>query len=654
MSEERELVKKRGSFKGRLTAFVTFLDSLKDRTLTNCDMAELQLRIGKMESLYEQYDEVQLRLECLVEDIKLQFSERSDFESLYYKSLSRAQNIISDYNKDNESMESCKGSHTNVHKPVKLPTIQLPKFSGLYTNWLEFRDTFSSLVHCNDSIDEINKFHYLRASLEGSAAVVINSIEFSSSNYSVAWQLLCDRFDNKRLLIQNHVSALFNIESIIKESSVALKSLIDLINKDLRALESLGEPVKQWDTLLIYIMTRKLDQKTYREWEEYKGRIDKDSPITFEDFIKFLRDRADLIETLELSRNNCSQTSNKSCPKIKSMVATQSLNYSVNNDEMSRKVCPNCNRDHSLNNCPQFLALSNDARFKLLPTFKICFNCFRSGHYANKCKKPGCKLCKRRHNTLVHTDNKCTEVNTVNGNSNNSSPSSSVPSASTDTSNVALSANIASSRDHKQRDVLLSTAQVKLRDNNGVVHVARAVLDSGSTSSFITDRLCRQLKLATTQVNKCILGINNVTSHAGKLSRVRITSMDDSITFDLNCFVLPYITSNVPCREVNYSTLNIPLNITLADPTFCKPAEVDILIGADLFWDLLGSHKIKLGTGKPVLYETSLGWIVSGPISQNSISLLCSDLKCNFSKTVSDNNTDLENIRPDLRLDRSV
>ncbi|XP_050555965.1 uncharacterized protein LOC118281405 isoform X1 [Spodoptera frugiperda] len=359
-----------------------------------------------------------------------------------------------------------KGSHTNVHKPVKLPTIQLPKFSGLYTNWLEFRDTFSSLVHCNDSIDEINKFHYLRASLEGSAAVVINSIEFSSSNYSVAWQLLCDRFDNKRLLIQNHVSALFNIESIIKESSVALKTLIDLINKDLRALESLGEPVKQWDTLLIYIMTRKLDQKTYREWEECKGRIDKDSPITFEDFIKFLRNRADLIETLELSRNNCSQTSNKSCPKIKSMVATQSLNHSVNNNEMSRKVCPNCNNDHSLNNCPQFLALSNDARFKLLPTFKICFNCFRSGHYANKCKKPGCKLCKRRHNTLVHTDNKCTEVNTVNGNLNNSSPSSSVPSASTDTSNVALSANIASSHDHKQRDVLLSTAQVKLRDHN--------------------------------------------------------------------------------------------------------------------------------------------------------------------------------------------
>ncbi|KAH9641532.1 hypothetical protein HF086_011424 [Spodoptera exigua] len=70
MSEERDLVKKRGSFKGRFTAFVTFLDSLKDKVLSSCDVSELQLRVGKMESLYEQYDEVQLRLECIADDLK--------------------------------------------------------------------------------------------------------------------------------------------------------------------------------------------------------------------------------------------------------------------------------------------------------------------------------------------------------------------------------------------------------------------------------------------------------------------------------------------------------------------------------------------------------------------------------------------------------
>lgn len=301
MSEERELVKKRGSFKGRLTAFHNFLDASSNKQLTSCEIKELQLRMGKIEALYEQYDEVQLRLECLVDDVKAQFSERAEFESLYYKTLSRSHELISKYKNDNESVNSDKCSRISQRKPVKLPTIQLPKFNGCYSNWLEFRDTFTSLIHCNDEIDQINKFHYLRASLEGSAAVVINSIGFSASNYDIAWKLICDRFDNKRLLVQNHVSSLFNLNTISKESSVALKGMIDQLNKNLRTLESLGEPVQHWDTLLIYIVTRKLSQQTYREWEEHKGRIDKDSTITFDAFLQFIRTRADLVETLELT-----------------------------------------------------------------------------------------------------------------------------------------------------------------------------------------------------------------------------------------------------------------------------------------------------------------------------------------------------------------
>ena len=223
MSEERELVKKRGSFKGRLTIFISYLDAMIDKTLSSCDVTELQLRLGKLESLYEQYDEVQLRLECMVDDAKAQLSERCEFETLYFKALSRAQQLLSKSNKENDSVcdKSTRGS--GYKHNIKLPIIQLPKFNGVYTNWLEFRDTFTSLIHNNDEIDEINKFHYLRASLEGSAAVVVQSIEFSASNYDVAWNLICDRFNNKRLLVQNHLSALCNIDIITKESSAAFE-----------------------------------------------------------------------------------------------------------------------------------------------------------------------------------------------------------------------------------------------------------------------------------------------------------------------------------------------------------------------------------------------------------------------------------------------
>ncbi|KAF9412464.1 hypothetical protein HW555_009034 [Spodoptera exigua] len=395
---------------GRLTAFVTFLDSLKDKVLSSCDVSELQLRMGKMESLYEQYDEVQLRLECIADDLKVQNSERTEFESLYYKALSRAQIILND-------------------------------------------------------------------------------------------------------------------------------RLIDQLNKDLRALESLGEPVKHWDTFLIYHVTQKIDHRTYREWEEFKGRIDKESSITFDMFMQFLRTRADLIENLErLRTNNNSQTAGRSNPKIKSMLVNQPHNSS--SIETAPKVCPKCHsNDHQLNNCPQFLALSVDARIKLLPTYKICFNCLRSGHFANKCKKAGCKLCKRRHNTLIHVDSTDKIIaNTHSGNSsNNNLSSSSVPSATTVANNVTLSAHIASSQGHTQRDVLLSTALIKLRDHTGCVHVVRSVLDSGSTSSFITERLCKKLNLFTSQVIEYYI---KVLERAGFPS---VTRTHQTLMFMLGSSLLFYL-----------------------------------------------------------------------------------------------------------------
>lgn len=52
---------------------------------------------------------------------------------------------------------------------VKLPVIDIPKFSGDYSEWLSFCDAFSSLVHTNRSLNNIQKFQYLRSALMGSA-----------------------------------------------------------------------------------------------------------------------------------------------------------------------------------------------------------------------------------------------------------------------------------------------------------------------------------------------------------------------------------------------------------------------------------------------------------------------------------------------------
>jgi len=61
----------------------------------------------------------------------------------------------------------------------------------------------------------------------------------------------------------------------------------------------------------------------------------------------------------------------------------------------------------------------------------------------------------------------------------------------------------------------------------------------------------------------------------------------------------------------------MPRNLKLADPQFNVSSKVDILIGAEIFWDLLCVGQIQATNYHPTLQKTRLGWILAGRIANN-------------------------------------
>ena len=137
------------------------------------------------------------------------------------------------------------------------------------------------------------------------------------------------------------------------------------------------------------------------------------------------------------------------------------------------------------------------------------------------------------------------------------------------------------------------------------------LLDSASLVNFITERCVQRLKLARNHSATSIQGINNVntaTHHSVSIHlRLRRTDWHTSLT----CAVLPNITSNSPATKLDTTSWNLPSDILLADEHFDRPSTIDLLIGADLFFEILLSNR-RTRKGYPVLQETVLGWIVSG------------------------------------------
>ncbi|XP_073946719.1 uncharacterized protein isoform X2 [Choristoneura fumiferana] len=443
-------------------------------------------------------------LELLCDPPDEQYADREMFESQYYRLVASARNLLpAGADKDGSpgspsrsgsvaSYDNDKSGGTCEHtKRFNLPKINIPIFNGSYQHWLEFRDIFTSMIHSNRELDNISKFHYLRASLQGNAAMIVKNIDFTNNNYTIAWNLLCDRYNNSRLLVNNHVQALFNVESVSKESSRSLRYLIDVTNKNIRALTTLNQPTEHWDTLIIHMMSTKLDPITNLKWEEHRN-TGSDAP-TLADFCTFLRNRADLLETLE---ENKAKNSKFDHPKSKSFIVVSDSQKSQQNNFSSGKYsktnkCPLCKDEHTLYNCNAFRDLSIEDRVVKAKQFNVCLNCLRTGHSQNKCQSPHCRYCRYKHNTLLHLekrDSSSNDYNSVPIQENVALPVDNQTYYEPPTDNVTLSTNITQQTTAPQ--ILLSTAMVKVYDSNGNKHTARLLLDNGSTANFISHELC--------------------------------------------------------------------------------------------------------------------------------------------------------------------
>ena len=86
-----------------------------------------------------------------------------------------------------------------------MPNIDLPSFSGKYTEWTSFIDQFESAVHGNPNLRDAEELNYLKSSIRGEANDLVKNIAITDVNYELARRTLMDRFDNMRFNVSMHL-----------------------------------------------------------------------------------------------------------------------------------------------------------------------------------------------------------------------------------------------------------------------------------------------------------------------------------------------------------------------------------------------------------------------------------------------------------------
>ena len=153
----------------------------------------------------------------------------------------------------------------------------------------------------------------------------------------------------------------------------------------------------------------------------------------------------------------------------------------------------------------------------------------------------------------------------------------------------------------------------------------RLILDSGSQKTYITQRVKETLGLKS--VTKEKLYIKTFGSDCSNVKTVDIVNVclknvSSDETLIVTAHVVPMICSPLSHQAVQfakqrYSHLE---GILLSESDSGDNMEVEILIGADQFWNV-ANGETRRGNGGPVALNTRFGWTLSGPVENTP----CSD-----------------------------
>ena len=198
-----------------------------------------------------------------------------------------------------------------------------------------------------------------------------------------------------------------------------------------------------------------------------------------------------------------------------------------------------CSGSHSISQCNRYKQLGTRQSKAVVRKLKLCINSLGRHFVADCPSKFSCRTCNGRHHTSLHFDRPVEQQSGVTSGATFSGPS-----------------------------VILSTAMVGIDETAGKTLMFRALLDSGSQTSFITADAASTLNIARSTVGVNISGIGG-RQHAAKESVNLVVGLQK---LPVTALVLNSIAGNIPSQPINLKQLKSMKKVALADENFLNLA----------------------------------------------------------------------------------
>ncbi|KAJ8982007.1 hypothetical protein NQ317_004094 [Molorchus minor] len=598
-----EKLKKFKAYRTSALNEINVLSTLADRARTDKTVRSLfKVRCAEIDTIRDDFNKhhhsvVSTLLTDPEQDLDSEDVIREGFLSEFYKIKSVFSDLF-DNDLSDPSVVNNATLHSVNQSHVRLPKIELKKFS---------------------------------ASLHGQPLSIVRTLPLTSDNYNIAYRTLVERYSNKRLCAQAHWAEMEGTPKIDADNSMALRKLLDTFSENLAALKSLKFPTEHWDFILVMMLLKRLDNATVTRFEmEHRSS----EVPSYAKLIDFLNDHCVVLDTLKMSAG----PSKRFVTSVYRPNSTNNRTTALFSNKSPSSCCTFCKENHSLYTCQNFISISPAERHSFCKNLRLCFNCLSSSHDLRTCKSQSCckKCSSRSHHTLLHFDKHGVShsgLTAANSSSTIAEPAASAA-ANAATPHLHLpgpsNTNIFSGSGTLAHDtsVLLATAYIDVLDNHGTYQTLRCLLDSGSMSSFITQKAVHKLGLTTSAYSIEIKGLSSMKSSISNgrtaLSFKPVQKREPIIHTD--AIVLSKICDNLPGSYISPQNWTHITHLPLADPKFYSPGCIDILLGADVFSKILLNGRLSGNSRGPDAVNTIFGYVLLGNTATSHRSVISSGL----------------------------
>ena len=559
-----------------------------------------------------------LRHECRKADLSKEHPLKTELETCRTL-LTRLNSELATQKESRDTASSSSSVSVSSPSPFikeeegKLPSLDIPTFHGDIMEWSTFWASFKSTIDSR-RLSNTNKLTYLRKAIKDpESQTLLHSPSETPDFYLEVVKNLQDRFNRTKEIHRQLVNKLIQLPPV-KAQRTDLRRRVDSLKHILSSIQHTGHyDIKSFLTSLVY---HTLPVKLQTLWEQNVRKVKGVSPV--DDLILFISEHAETLPATSASTPSAAPSQEKKPskrPERKQDNRQRPGVHAVTQPTSYRWDCILCKPEkHPLHICSKWLGFSLQQRLAQIQSKKLCSNCLSLGHTTEACKSTfRCRDCGLNHHKTIHQ----------------SPASAAAPPVSVNSTTVQTS---------PIQDSLMMTAQVLLTGPGGHKVKARAFIDPRAAMSLISSKVAQQLKLPLTKTQLQFSAVLATPCKSVKhITNLSVSTLQGGAAVSVRAAVVPKVTGDIPAKEID-PVDNLPhlVGLGLADPTFYLPGKVDILLGSEVYPQLMVRNPLITGdASEPAAQETIFGWAIIGPvrsrgsyvqpISANSAQVLSTD-----------------------------